>query len=95
MTDLPATSFPKSEIKVLLLENIHPSAKELFDAEGFQVDLLPKALPEDELIERVRDAHILGIRSKTRVTPRCGMPTPEACRSSTRRSRIPAASPRW
>jgi D-3-phosphoglycerate dehydrogenase / 2-oxoglutarate reductase len=70
MTDLPATSFPKSEIKVLLLENIHPSAKELFDAEGFQVDLLPKALPEDELIERVRDAHILGIRSKTRVTPR-------------------------
>jgi D-3-phosphoglycerate dehydrogenase len=70
MTDLPATSFPKSEIKVLLLENIHPSARELFDAEGFQVELLPKALPEDELIERVRDAHVLGIRSKTRVTPR-------------------------
>ncbi len=44
----PITSFPKDQIKVLLLENIHPSAKELLAAEGFQVELLPKALPEDE-----------------------------------------------
>jgi D-3-phosphoglycerate dehydrogenase len=70
MIDNPVTSFPKSEIKVLLLENIHPSARELFDAEGFQVELLSKALPEEELAERVRDVHILGLRSKTRVTPR-------------------------
>jgi len=70
MSDIPVTSFPKSEIKVLLLENIHLSAKELFAADGFQVELLSKALPEDELVERVRDAHVLGIRSKTRITPR-------------------------
>jgi D-3-phosphoglycerate dehydrogenase len=69
-TPLPPTSFPKSEIKVLLLENIHASAREMFASEGFQIELLPKALPEAELAEAVRDVHILGIRSKTRITPR-------------------------
>jgi D-3-phosphoglycerate dehydrogenase / 2-oxoglutarate reductase len=62
------TSFPKSEIQVLLLENIHPGAKELFAAEGFQVELLTGALSEDELMRKVRDVHVLGIRSKTQVT---------------------------
>ena len=64
------TSFPKSEIKVLLLENVHPSALELFGAEGFQVERVPGALKEAELVERIRDVHVLGIRSKTHVTPR-------------------------
>lgn len=64
------TSFPKSEIKVLLLENIHPVAKEAFAREGFQVETASAALPEDELVERVRDVHVLGIRSKTQVTAR-------------------------
>jgi D-3-phosphoglycerate dehydrogenase / 2-oxoglutarate reductase len=64
------TSFPKSEIKVLLLENVHPSANELFGAEGFQVDRVPGALPEAALRERIRDVHVLGIRSKTQVTAR-------------------------
>ncbi|NVB77521.1 MAG: phosphoglycerate dehydrogenase [Kofleriaceae bacterium] len=67
---MAATSFPKSEIKILLLENIHPVAAEAFAAEGFQVETLKGALPEAELAERVRDAHILGIRSKTQVTPK-------------------------
>jgi len=69
-TPLPPTSFPKSEIKVLLLENIHPSALELFDTEGFQVERLTGALKEAELVERIRDVHVLGIRSKTQVTAR-------------------------
>jgi D-3-phosphoglycerate dehydrogenase len=64
------TSFPKSEIKILLLENIHPVAKEEFAAEGFQVETLKGALPEAELAERVKDVHVLGIRSKTQVTPK-------------------------
>jgi D-3-phosphoglycerate dehydrogenase len=64
------TSFPKSEIKVLLLENVHPSALELFKGEGFQVERVSGALKEAELAERVRDIHLLGIRSKTQVTPR-------------------------
>ncbi len=66
--DLPATSFPKDRIKVLLLENVHKSAHELFQAERFSVEALPSALNEAELRARVQDVHILGIRSKTRVT---------------------------
>jgi D-3-phosphoglycerate dehydrogenase len=65
---LPSTSFPKEKIKVLLLENIHASAQELFAAESFQVERLTTALPEDELRRRVADVHVLGIRSKSQVT---------------------------
>ena len=65
-----ATSFPKSEIKILLLENIHPVARHAFAEEGFKVELVSGALPEAELCARVADAHVLGIRSKTQVTPK-------------------------
>ncbi len=65
---LPVTSFPKGDIKVLLLENVHPSADEIFGAEGFQVERVKGALKEAELAQRIRDVHILGIRSKTQVT---------------------------
>jgi len=64
-----ATSFPKTEIKVLLLENVHPVAVEAFRSEGFHVETVRGALPEAELVQRVRDIHVLGIRSKTHVTP--------------------------
>jgi D-3-phosphoglycerate dehydrogenase len=69
-TPLPPTSFPKSEIKVLLLENIHPSADELFGGEGFQIQRVNGALREDELVERIADVHLVGLRSKSRITPR-------------------------
>ncbi len=64
------TSFPKDQIKVLLLENIHPTAHELFLSEGVHVEMLAGALGEDELARRIEDVHVLGIRSKTRVTER-------------------------
>ena len=64
------TSFPKDRIKVLLLENIHPSAHEIFRSETFHLETLPGALGEEELAARVEDVHVLGIRSKTRVTDR-------------------------
>jgi D-3-phosphoglycerate dehydrogenase / 2-oxoglutarate reductase len=64
------TSFPKSKIRVLLLENVHPSAHELVRAEGFRLEVCPGALREEELVEKIRDVHVLGIRSKTRVTAR-------------------------
>ena len=64
------TSYPPEKIKVLLLENVHPSADELFDREGFSVETAPKGLTEAELVERIRDVHVLGIRSKTQVTAR-------------------------
>jgi D-3-phosphoglycerate dehydrogenase len=66
-SDAP-TSFPKDQIKVLLLENVHPSAHELFNAEGFHLEVAPGALGVDELARRIEDVHVLGIRSKTRVT---------------------------
>lgn len=61
-------SYPKNRIKVLLLENIHPLAAELFTAEGYQVQVLPGSLTEAELIKELKDISILGIRSATKVT---------------------------
>lgn len=66
--DFPSTSFPKDQIKVLLLENVHPLAVEAFKLEGFQVESLKVALNTAQLKEKIRDVHILGIRSKTQIT---------------------------
>jgi D-3-phosphoglycerate dehydrogenase len=66
----PATSFPKDKIKILLLENVHESAHQVFRAEQFQVEALQHAIKEDELAARIRDVHVLGIRSKTQVPDR-------------------------
>ena len=65
-----ATSFPVDQIKVLLLENIHATAHEVIRAEGFQLETVSGALKEQELAQKLRDVHVLGIRSKTRVTAR-------------------------
>ena len=64
------TSFPKDQIKFLLLENVHQSAHALIRAEGFALEAVPGSLKEDELAARLRDVHVLGIRSKTQVTAR-------------------------
>lgn len=61
-------SYPKSRIKVLLLENVHPIALELLKEEGYQVEVASGALSEEELCEKIRGISILGIRSKTNVT---------------------------
>ena len=63
-------SYPKSKIKVLLLENVHPKGVEAFKTEGFQVELLKGALDEEELIEKIKGVSILGLRSKTNLTKR-------------------------
>ena len=55
-------------MKVLLLENIHPIARDLFSKEGFKVDTLKGALTEDELIQKLPGYDVLGIRSKTYLT---------------------------
>ena len=68
---IPSQSYPRQEIKVLLLENIHASAHQLFVGEGYHIETIPRALKEEELVERLADGvHLLGIRSKTRVTAR-------------------------
>jgi len=63
-------SYPKNRIKVLLLENIHPSAYELFRKEGYSVEAIPGSLDEDELGKVIKDVSILGIRSRTNITPK-------------------------
>ncbi len=69
INDLPRNiSYPKNRIKMLLLENIHPDAYEKFTKDGFTVETVSRSLPEDELIEKLQDVHVLGIRSKTHVT---------------------------
>jgi len=62
------TSFPKSKIKILLLEGVSQKGIDLLRGDGFQVEALKTALTEEELIEKVKDLHILGIRSKTQVS---------------------------
>jgi len=61
-------SYPKNRISVLLLENIHPRAIQLFKEEGFKVEFVNGGLDEDELCQRIKDVSVLGIRSKTMVT---------------------------
>ncbi|NYI19373.1 D-3-phosphoglycerate dehydrogenase [Xanthomonas arboricola] len=63
------TSFPKQDIRVLLLEGISPTAVDVFHAAGYsQIELHAKSLPEDELIARIAEAHIVGIRSRTQLS---------------------------
>lgn len=62
-------SLPKDQIKVLLLEGIHESAVQLFHENGYtNVEWLNKALDGDELKEKIREVHIIGIRSRTTLT---------------------------
>lgn len=63
------TSFPRQDIKVLLLEGISASAVDTFRRAGYtRVETHPKALPEAELKARIANAHMLGIRSRTQIT---------------------------
>ena len=65
------TSYPRDKIKVLLLENISDAAvRELATAGYANIERLSGAISEDELISAVRGVHLLGIRSKTRVSRR-------------------------
>ncbi|HTO15536.1 MAG TPA: phosphoglycerate dehydrogenase [Edaphocola sp.] len=61
-------SYPKTKIKVLLLENLHPVAAKAFIDQGFKVEIEKGALSEEELCEKLKDVSILGIRSKTIIT---------------------------
>jgi D-3-phosphoglycerate dehydrogenase / 2-oxoglutarate reductase len=69
--DTTKTSYPKEKIKILLLENISDKAVRTFTSNGYtNVEKLTKALPEDELVKKIKDVHLVGIRSKTQITSR-------------------------
>ncbi|GAB0153925.1 MULTISPECIES: phosphoglycerate dehydrogenase [unclassified Marinobacterium] len=63
------TSLDKSKIRILLLEGVHQSAIDTLNAQGYtNIEFHTGSLPEEELIEKVRDAHFVGIRSRTQLT---------------------------
>ncbi|WP_444678791.1 phosphoglycerate dehydrogenase [Halomonas sp. E19] len=65
------TSLDKSKIKILLLEGVHQSAVDNFLNAGYtNIEHLPTSLDEASLIETIRDAHFIGIRSRTQLTER-------------------------
>ncbi|KAI1437263.1 D-3-phosphoglycerate dehydrogenase 1 [Xylaria sp. CBS 124048] len=59
--------FNTQDIKILLLENVNQTGKDILTAQGYQVEALKTSLPEDQLIEKIRDVHVIGIRSKTKL----------------------------
>ena len=62
--------FREQDIKILLLENVNLTGVEILQGQGYQVETVKSSLPEDQLIERIKDVHVLGIRSKTKLTSR-------------------------
>jgi D-3-phosphoglycerate dehydrogenase / 2-oxoglutarate reductase len=62
-------SLDKNKIRVLLLEGIHESAVIAFNEAGYtNVEYIKTALDADELEQKIKDVHILGIRSRTNLT---------------------------
>lgn len=71
MSDQKNTSYPKEKVNILFLENISDAAVQRFKDAGYaSVKKLSGALPEEELVKAVKDVHLLGIRSKTQITPK-------------------------
>ncbi len=63
------TSLDKAKIKFLLLEGLHQSAVDALHAAGYtNIDYYQKALPDEELKQKIADAHFVGIRSRTQLT---------------------------
>ncbi|WP_428241858.1 phosphoglycerate dehydrogenase [Gynuella sp.] len=64
-------SLEKSKIRILLLEGVHQSALDTFEAAGYSnIEYLSGSLSEDALVEKIRDVHFVGIRSRTQLTRR-------------------------
>jgi len=62
-------SLPKDKIRILLLEGVHQSAVETLNSNGYtNVEYLKTSLSEEDLIEKVKDVHFIGIRSRTQIT---------------------------
>jgi len=63
------TSLHKDKIKILLLEGVHQSGIDALNDAGYSnIEFHAKALTEDDLIEKIKDAHFVGIRSRTQLS---------------------------
>ncbi|RNI20353.1 phosphoglycerate dehydrogenase [Flexivirga caeni] len=56
-------------MKALLLESIHPLAESILREAGFEVETRSGALDEPELITALQGVDLVGLRSKTEITP--------------------------
>jgi D-3-phosphoglycerate dehydrogenase len=66
----PQLSLPKDKIRVLLLEGVNDSAVQLIEQAGYSnLTRLTKALDGEALREAIKGVHLLGIRSRTQITP--------------------------
>nr|WP_317200132.1 phosphoglycerate dehydrogenase [uncultured Psychrobacter sp.] len=64
-----ALSLQKDKIRFLLLEGVHDNALKVLEGAGYSnIEYLSHALDTDELIEKIKDAHFVGIRSRTQLT---------------------------
>src|SRR5450432_2000556 len=71
MAENKTTSYPKEKVNILFLENISDAAVKHFQDAGYgSVRKLGGALSEEQLIKEIKDVHLLGIRSKTKITPK-------------------------
>ena len=62
-------SLEKSKIRFLMLEGMHQNALNVLNSQGYSnIEYLKSALDEATLVEKVRDVHFLGIRSRTQIT---------------------------
>jgi len=70
MTETNTTlSYPKENIKILLLEGIHPSAVENFKDHQFtHIETHDVAWSEEQLLQKIENVHVIGVRSKTQIT---------------------------
>lgn len=69
MAEKKLTSYPKEKINILFLENISDVAVKHFNSSGYaNVKKINNALSEAELINAIKDVHLLGIRSKTQIS---------------------------
>jgi D-3-phosphoglycerate dehydrogenase / 2-oxoglutarate reductase len=70
MSEKKNTSYPKEKINILFLENISDTAVRFFKESGYNsVRKISGALSEEQLVKEIKDVHLLGIRSKTQITP--------------------------
>jgi len=66
---MTTVSLSKDKIRIVLFEGIHPHAVEVFAEHGYtNVERLTKAYTGDALIEKIADAHMVGVRSRTQLT---------------------------
>ena len=60
--------FQTTDIRVLLLENVNQTGQTILKNQGYQVESMKSSLSEEQLIEKIQDVHVIGIRSKTQLT---------------------------